>query len=172
MVFDGYKDGPSTKDMTLMRRSEKCSQRLIVFTENTKFTVSKEDFLSNLSNKDQLLHLMGEKLKQEGCEVIFAEEDADVQIAKSSVDASLTKNVTLIGEDTDLSCTFEVTSRTRKKKISSMTSTTTEELWERNFALIYSSFMLFLVATPPPSFAVSERAQRLIYLSETLTNEN
>ena len=91
VVFDGYKDGPSTKDMTHMRRSEKCSQRLIVFTENTKFTVSKEDFLSNLSNKDQFLLLMGGKLKQEGCEVIFAEEDADLQIAKSSVDASFTK---------------------------------------------------------------------------------
>ena len=104
MVFDGYKDGPSTKDTTHMRRSEKCSQHLILFAENTKFTVSKEDFLSNLSNKDQFLHLMGEKLKQEGCKVIFAEEDADVQIAKSSVNALLTKNVTLIGEDRS-SCT-------------------------------------------------------------------
>ena len=33
VVFYGYKDGPSTKDIAYLWRSEKCSQRPIVFTE-------------------------------------------------------------------------------------------------------------------------------------------
>ena len=59
VVFDGYKEDPSTKDMTHLRRTEKQLQRSIVFTENTKFTVSKEDFLSNLRNKDQKCEVIG-----------------------------------------------------------------------------------------------------------------
>ena len=84
VVFDGYKNGPSTKDMTHLRRNQKCSQRPIIFAENTKFTLSKEDFLSNLTNKEQFIHLIGDKLKKDGCTVNFAEEDADVEIVGDS----------------------------------------------------------------------------------------
>ena len=97
VVFDGHKNGPSTKDMTHLRRNQKCSPRPIIFTENTKFMLSKEDFLSNLTNKEQFIHLIGDKLKKDGCTVNFAEEDADVEIVKASLDASLTNDVTLIG---------------------------------------------------------------------------
>ena len=88
--------------MTDLRRNQKCSQRPIIFMENTKFTLLKEDFLSNLTNKEQFIHLIGDKLTTDGCTVNFAEEDADVEIVKASLDASLTNDVTLIGEDTDL----------------------------------------------------------------------
>ena len=53
-------------------------------------------FLSNLSNKDRFVDLIGEKLEQVGCKVIFAKEDADLEIARISTNESLTKNVTLI----------------------------------------------------------------------------
>ena len=70
IVFDGYSNGPSTKDMTHSRLSENCSQR----------PVMSKDFLSNLSNKDRFVHLIGEKLEQVGCKVLFAKEDADLDI--------------------------------------------------------------------------------------------
>ena len=57
--------------------------------------------LSNLSNKDRFVHLIGEKLEQVGCKEHFATEDADLEIARISINESVTKNVTLIGEDAD-----------------------------------------------------------------------
>ena len=76
--------------MTHSRRSENCSQ-CDVFSEYEIF-----------SNKDRFVHLIGEKLEQVGCKVLFAKEDADLEIARISINESLMKNVTLIGEDTDL----------------------------------------------------------------------
>ena len=54
----------------------------------------------SLTKKEQFIHLIGDKLTKDGYTVHFAEED--VEIVKASLDASLTNNVTLIGEDTDL----------------------------------------------------------------------
>ena len=41
-------------------------------------------------------------MQQQGCHVIHAEGDADVDIAKAAVTASSYSSTTLIGEDTDL----------------------------------------------------------------------
>jgi 5'-3' exonuclease len=46
--------------------------------------------------------LIGRKLSVLNCKVIYADEDADVDIAKVGVSESLKKNTTVIGEDTDL----------------------------------------------------------------------
>ena len=64
--------------------------------------VSKESFLANSSNKEKLIRLIGEKLSNSNCKVIYANEDADMDIAKVGVHELLTKNTTVIGEDTDL----------------------------------------------------------------------
>ena len=76
-MFDGYNDGPSTKDMTHLRRTQKHAQREIVISGNTKCTVKKEEFLSNEQNKLQLIHMIGDKLVKEGCEVLYSTDDAD-----------------------------------------------------------------------------------------------
>ena len=49
-----------------------------------------------------MIHLIGDTLQKCGCQVFYENGDADIKIAKTAVEESLTKNVTLIGEDTDL----------------------------------------------------------------------
>ena len=71
-------------------------------TGATKFVEKKEDFLSNEANKQAIIQLIMERLRQRGCEVIQAEGDADVDIAKAAVTMSAFKSTTLVGEDTDL----------------------------------------------------------------------
>lgn len=71
-------------------------------TESSKFVGKKEDFLSNDANKQALIKLIMECLRQRGCEVMQAEGDADVEIAKAAVTKSAFKSTTLVGEDTDL----------------------------------------------------------------------
>ncbi len=49
IVFDGYDDGPSTKDIAHIRRS-KIVGREVEFSEQMQLTTGKEEFLSNVKN--------------------------------------------------------------------------------------------------------------------------
>ena len=102
VVFDGYDIGPSIKDCTHQRRSRKLNANKVNITEVTKFAGKKEDFLSNGENKQALIQLIMDRMQQEGCDVIQAEGDADVDIAKAAINMSALRPTTLIGEDTDL----------------------------------------------------------------------
>ena len=57
--------------------------------------------MSNGANKQALTQLTIERMKQKGCDVIQAEGDADVEIAKAAIDMSAFRPISLIGEDTD-----------------------------------------------------------------------
>lgn len=61
-----------------------------------------EEFLSNDSNKQALIHMIADRLRQKVIHVIHAERDADVDIVTTAVTMSSDKSTTLIGEDTDL----------------------------------------------------------------------
>ena len=63
---------------------------------------NKEDSLSNQANKQPLIRLISERMRERGCHVIQAKEDADVDIVKAAVSMASSKTTTLIGEDTDL----------------------------------------------------------------------
>ena len=63
---------------------------------------NKEDSLSNQANKQALIHLISERMRERGCHVIQAEKDADVDIVKAAVSMASFKTTTLIGDDTDL----------------------------------------------------------------------
>ena len=102
VVFDGYGIGPSIKDCTHLRRSRKLNVNKVNITEVTKFAGKKEDFLSNGENKQALIQLIIDRMQQKGCDVIQAEGDADVDIAKAAINMSAMRPTTLIGEDTDL----------------------------------------------------------------------
>ena len=54
-----------------LRRNQKHGRREIVVSRNTKCTVSKDEFLSNDQNKDQLIRMIGTSLEKEGCEVMY-----------------------------------------------------------------------------------------------------
>ena len=70
--------------------------------EGTKFVGKKEDFLSNVENKQSLINLVSQRMKDRGCHVIQSEGDADVEIVKAAVSMSSNKSTSLIGEDADL----------------------------------------------------------------------
>ena len=88
--------------MTHSRRSKSYSKREVIFDRNTKFTMTKEEFLSNLSNKGNFIRMLGDTLGEKGCTVVYSKDDADLDIATISIRESLSRNVTLIGEDSDL----------------------------------------------------------------------
>ena len=101
VIFDGYGE-PSTKDITHTRRKTIVGKKVVNITKATKFVGKKDDFLSNESNKKSLIGMIIVCLHQNGCHVIQAEGDADVDIGRASVIMSTTKSTTVIGEDTDL----------------------------------------------------------------------
>ena len=101
VVFDGYLDGPAIKDNTHQRRGKNV-QPVVSFNQDTIFSGKKEDFLSRDCNKQKMIDLISQTLRDEGCEVNNAPGDADVEIVKAAVQSAVTRSTTLIGEDTDL----------------------------------------------------------------------
>ena len=53
-------------------------------SDATKFVGKKDHFLANTSNKQALIYMIGDHLRQKGCHVIHAEGDADVGLCESS----------------------------------------------------------------------------------------
>ena len=101
IVFDGYLDTPSMKDNAHQRRQQKHHPQ-INFTSSTVFSGKSDAFLSNGNNKQRLINLISEKLREKGCFVINAEGDADYHLVQAAIAASRSHITTLIGEDTDL----------------------------------------------------------------------
>lgn len=100
VVFDGY-NGPSTKDMAHQKRT-KAVGREILFTNDMKINVTKEEFLSNQRNKQKFLIELGKLLDEKGIVVKHADGDADLKIITTALECAITKNVVVVGEDTDL----------------------------------------------------------------------
>lgn len=104
VVFDGYANAPSTKDVTHQRRGGlNNSQHATVHVRpGAEFFGKKEHFLTVPSNKRGLIEMISCDLKRRGCTVIVAEDDADVDIVKSAISSSENQRTAVIGEDTDL----------------------------------------------------------------------
>ena len=88
IVFYGYDRGANIKDNTHQRRNRSQLTNRVDVTKTTKFVGKKEIFLSNDMNKQEIIKLILEKLKQNGCCVIQAEGDADVDIVKATLSMS------------------------------------------------------------------------------------
>ena len=86
VMFDGYEVGPSIKDCAHQRRSLKLNVDKVNISEATK----------------AVIQLIMEQMKQKGCDVIQAEGDVDVEIAKVAISMSAFRLTSLIGEDIDL----------------------------------------------------------------------
>jgi len=63
IVFDGYIGGPNTKDITHQRRRKNRTSNKVNIAEGTKFVGKKEDFLSNVENKQSLIDLVSQCMK-------------------------------------------------------------------------------------------------------------
>lgn len=103
VVFDGYSQQPSTKDITHIRRNLSIRNSPdIHFTEDMLFSSKKDIFLSNPNNKQRFIKLLGKRLEETEVKVHHAESDADVMIVQTAITQSATNEVVVIGEDTDL----------------------------------------------------------------------
>ena len=102
VIFDGYSDEMSTKSQEHNRRMDKASAS-IQNSGNTKVTCSREVFLANPQNKDQLIKLLCTRFQEEGFVAMQSHGDADVLIVKTDVEyAESGKNVVVTADDTDI----------------------------------------------------------------------
>ena len=105
IIFDGYGNGPSTKDHEHKRRSQKSKPcPIITVLENIPAYGSQHTFLSNDANKNQFVKLLTRYLILDGHHVEISTGDAD----KSIVAHALTKmqstdsTVVVVADDTDV----------------------------------------------------------------------
>ena len=61
VVFDGYKDAPKVKDNTHFRRG-KTGHATVHVRADAVFASKRDNFLENVSNKDQIIKLIMQKL--------------------------------------------------------------------------------------------------------------
>lgn len=102
VVFDGYIDGPNTKDITHLRRNKGAVGTNVAFSFDTPFRSKKETFLNNSVNKQKFISMLSECLVADGVQVRQASEDADCLIVETAIELADQSNVTVVGEDTDV----------------------------------------------------------------------
>ena len=100
VVFDGFE--PSTKDCTRTTRLNKASKVVEVSAEN-RCPSDIQDFLSNVTNKQNFIKYLGELLVGRSFKVVTCERDADTTIVKEALNADGSA-VTVISDDTDVFC--------------------------------------------------------------------
>lgn len=107
VVFDGYPSDAeqrATKSAERFRRLKTYGTSAdIIFNEETNVAVTQEKFLANENNKNRLICMLLQTLKQGGIEVQQATEDADGVIVDAAI--SLTakyESVAVVSEDIDV----------------------------------------------------------------------
>ena len=103
VVFDGYENGPSTKDETHQRRVGSELGVDVDLGQDMMLMMKKTPFLANPRNKQKLIYLLASEIQKEECvDAKHAREDADVDIVQSACAISTTCPVIVVGDDTDL----------------------------------------------------------------------
>ena len=101
VVFDGYGNGPSTKDDEHERRATKLTP-IVIFYETKPVHRNQNDFLNNEINKKSFVWLLSQHLQHSGFKVDQARDDADTLIVKTALQlATAWESVTVIADDTD-----------------------------------------------------------------------
>ena len=95
-------DGPSTKDVTHLRRCKGTLTPNVTFEEDMPCRLKKDVFLTNQRNKQSYINLLSAKLTAKGFHVKHAAGYADRLIVLTAVEYSETRNVMVLGEDTDI----------------------------------------------------------------------
>ena len=130
VVFDGYSQGASTKDMAHAQRRN-IPGRDVHFDPLMHLSEKKEDFLSNVQNKQKFIQLVGERMEKAGISVVHAEGDADCVIAREALLSASEHATHVVGEDTDLLVLllFHVKSNMKNVYFSS-SKTTVTRAWD------------------------------------------
>ena len=102
IVFDGYDDGPSTKDHEHHRRSlNKKGTAEVIFEESTKVRMKQENFLSNSKNKSRFIDMLCTYLCLCGHDVVKCKEDADTEFVKRAIEVAKDgKFANVVADDT------------------------------------------------------------------------
>ena len=77
IVFDGYTDEPTIKDVTHIQRAGSGACITVHFTGDMVIKSNKDEFLRNWANKQQFINILSDKLKSAGCSTDHAKHDAD-----------------------------------------------------------------------------------------------
>ena len=103
VVFDGCGNGLSTKDSADQRRTRGIAgSKIRGFSGNKLLMTTKENFLSNKTNKSNFILLLKHHLESRGVRTKQATGDADCLISETGIDLSSLGPTFVIGEDTDL----------------------------------------------------------------------
>jgi len=101
IVFDGYCSGPSTKDHEHQRRACKFAPGVVVDPVKTAYR-DQFAFLANDRNKCAFVALLITCLQSAGFTVHQARDDADTLVVKVALQLAASKEVNVIGNDTDI----------------------------------------------------------------------
>ena len=99
IVFDGYSDLPSTKDCVHKHRSKGCIGAAVHFDETMNLQTKKDEFLSNVQNKQRFINCLGNRLERTGCDVHHARGDADVLVVETAVVCAEQRQTVVVADD-------------------------------------------------------------------------
>ena len=102
IVFDGFDGKPSTKATTHFGRTKGKKGISVHFIGEMKLNMKKNEFLTNLENKQRFLEMLVIKMNESNLDTVHSSGDADVLIVETAVSSTATKPTVIIGEDTDL----------------------------------------------------------------------
>ena len=102
VIFDGYSDGPSTKELEQSQRAKKVQSTEMLFTDEMPVTMRQDRFLANGKNKARLINGLKVHLEQAGISTKEAAAVADTLIVQTAIELSQNKDVVVVGTDTNL----------------------------------------------------------------------
>ena len=97
--YSHQKSDPDTDKIKLVDTSAGVT---VTFTSDMQLTMKKDRFLTNKTNKQQLVKMVGDHLEMKKCEVHHAPGDADLLIVQKAVELATRVNTVLVGDNTDL----------------------------------------------------------------------
>ena len=74
----------------------------ISFNVEMSLSVTKDVFLTDTTNKQRFIALLGDELSKNNCIVYYAKLDADFLIVQKAVETAEYSNTVVLGDDTDL----------------------------------------------------------------------
>ena len=104
IVFDGYDNGPYTKDHEHQQRAEKMAAYVRLEDLQMIPTCSQEIFLKNDRNKVQFISILLAELRREGHDVRNSTGNVDTQIVSAALEyaGDIDNDIVVVASDTDI----------------------------------------------------------------------
>lgn len=102
VIFNETGSVPSIFDDNFLKSKKGACGSEISFIGATPLKTKKQEFLSNVKNRNAFIRFLSQKLEEAGCMVLSTIEDVNVFIAQTAVSMSYTKTTVVIGEEANL----------------------------------------------------------------------